>query len=170
MAQQPYMGSGLLFPRLLGRAHSWQLVTGGDGQYQLEIVDASELTFTEHLILKFANKILLPGLMPRREGKYPAKNILHYKNYLENMFCAIQSVTIAAHTRNQTGNISKALLHFTFIVRSFLFYFISHDIKFAFHFVHEIHRFAMSICLFFRLNSSCVTPQNFEKKPINAVF
>jgi hypothetical protein len=28
MAQQPYMGSGLLFPRLLGRAHSWQLVTG----------------------------------------------------------------------------------------------------------------------------------------------
>jgi hypothetical protein len=22
MAQQPYMGSGLLFPRLLGRAHS----------------------------------------------------------------------------------------------------------------------------------------------------
>jgi hypothetical protein len=27
MAQQPYMGSGLLFPRLLGRAHSWQLVT-----------------------------------------------------------------------------------------------------------------------------------------------
>jgi hypothetical protein len=28
MAQQPYMGSGLLFPRLLGRAHSLQLVTG----------------------------------------------------------------------------------------------------------------------------------------------
>jgi hypothetical protein len=28
MAQQPYMGSGLLVPRLLGRAHSWQLVTG----------------------------------------------------------------------------------------------------------------------------------------------
>jgi hypothetical protein len=28
MAQQPYMGSGLLFPMLLGRAHSWQLVTG----------------------------------------------------------------------------------------------------------------------------------------------
>jgi hypothetical protein len=28
MAQQHYMGSGLLFPRLLGRAHSWQLVTG----------------------------------------------------------------------------------------------------------------------------------------------
>jgi hypothetical protein len=28
MAQQPYMGSGLLFPRLLGRANSWQLVTG----------------------------------------------------------------------------------------------------------------------------------------------
>jgi hypothetical protein len=28
MAQQPYMGSGLLFPRILGRAHSWQLVTG----------------------------------------------------------------------------------------------------------------------------------------------
>jgi hypothetical protein len=28
MAQQPYMGSGLLLPRLLGRAHSWQLVTG----------------------------------------------------------------------------------------------------------------------------------------------
>jgi hypothetical protein len=28
MAQQPYMGSGLLFPRLLGRAHSWQLVSG----------------------------------------------------------------------------------------------------------------------------------------------
>jgi hypothetical protein len=28
MAQQPYMGSGLFFPRLLGRAHSWQLVTG----------------------------------------------------------------------------------------------------------------------------------------------
>jgi hypothetical protein len=28
MAQQPYMGPGLLFPRLLGRAHSWQLVTG----------------------------------------------------------------------------------------------------------------------------------------------
>jgi hypothetical protein len=28
MAQQPYMGLGLLFPRLLGRAHSWQLVTG----------------------------------------------------------------------------------------------------------------------------------------------
>jgi hypothetical protein len=27
MAQQPYMGSGLLFPRLLGRAHSKQLVT-----------------------------------------------------------------------------------------------------------------------------------------------
>jgi hypothetical protein len=27
MAQQPYMGLGLLFPRLLGRAHSWQLVT-----------------------------------------------------------------------------------------------------------------------------------------------
>jgi hypothetical protein len=27
MAQQPYMGSGLLFPRLLGRAHSWQLAT-----------------------------------------------------------------------------------------------------------------------------------------------
>jgi hypothetical protein len=24
MAQQPYMGSGLLFPRLLGRAHLWQ--------------------------------------------------------------------------------------------------------------------------------------------------
>jgi hypothetical protein len=28
MAQQPYMGSGLLFPRLVGRAHSWQFVTG----------------------------------------------------------------------------------------------------------------------------------------------
>jgi hypothetical protein len=28
MAQQPYMGSFLLFLRLLGRAHSWQLVTG----------------------------------------------------------------------------------------------------------------------------------------------
>jgi hypothetical protein len=28
MAHQPYMGSGHLFPRLLGRAHSWQLVTG----------------------------------------------------------------------------------------------------------------------------------------------
>jgi hypothetical protein len=28
MAQQPYMGSGLLLPRLLGRAHSLQLVTG----------------------------------------------------------------------------------------------------------------------------------------------
>jgi hypothetical protein len=28
MAQQPYMGSGLLFSRLLSRAHSWQLVTG----------------------------------------------------------------------------------------------------------------------------------------------
>ena len=28
MAQQLYMGSGLLFPRLLGRAHLWQLVTG----------------------------------------------------------------------------------------------------------------------------------------------
>jgi hypothetical protein len=28
MAQQPYMGSGLLFPRLLSRVHSWQLVTG----------------------------------------------------------------------------------------------------------------------------------------------
>jgi hypothetical protein len=28
MAQQPYMGPGLLFPRLLSRAHSWQLVTG----------------------------------------------------------------------------------------------------------------------------------------------
>jgi hypothetical protein len=28
MARQPYMGLGLLFPRLLGRAHSWQLVTG----------------------------------------------------------------------------------------------------------------------------------------------
>jgi hypothetical protein len=28
MAQQPYMGLVLLFPRLLGRAHSWQLVTG----------------------------------------------------------------------------------------------------------------------------------------------
>jgi hypothetical protein len=29
MAQQPYMGSGLLFPKLLGRAHSWQLVVTG---------------------------------------------------------------------------------------------------------------------------------------------
>jgi hypothetical protein len=28
MAQQLYMGLGLLFPRLLGLAHSWQLVTG----------------------------------------------------------------------------------------------------------------------------------------------
>jgi hypothetical protein len=28
MAQQPYMGSGLLFPGFLGCAHSWQLVTG----------------------------------------------------------------------------------------------------------------------------------------------
>jgi hypothetical protein len=28
MAQQPYMGSGLLFPSLLGRVHLWQLVTG----------------------------------------------------------------------------------------------------------------------------------------------
>jgi hypothetical protein len=28
MAQQPYMGSGLLFPCLLSRVHSWQLVTG----------------------------------------------------------------------------------------------------------------------------------------------
>jgi hypothetical protein len=29
MAQQPYMGPGLLLPsRLLSRAHSWQLVTG----------------------------------------------------------------------------------------------------------------------------------------------
>jgi hypothetical protein len=24
MAQQPYMGSGLLFPKLLSRVHSWQ--------------------------------------------------------------------------------------------------------------------------------------------------
>jgi hypothetical protein len=28
MAQQPYMGLGLLFPMLLSRVHSWQLVTG----------------------------------------------------------------------------------------------------------------------------------------------
>jgi hypothetical protein len=28
MAQQPYMGLGLLFSRLLGRAHLWQVVTG----------------------------------------------------------------------------------------------------------------------------------------------
>jgi hypothetical protein len=28
MAQQPYMGPGPLFSRLLSRAHSWQLVTG----------------------------------------------------------------------------------------------------------------------------------------------
>jgi hypothetical protein len=28
MAQQPFMGPGLLFSRLLSRAHSWQLVTG----------------------------------------------------------------------------------------------------------------------------------------------
>jgi hypothetical protein len=28
MAQQPYMGPGLLFSRLLSNAHSWQLVTG----------------------------------------------------------------------------------------------------------------------------------------------
>jgi hypothetical protein len=28
MAQQPYMGPGLLFSRLQSRAHSWQLVTG----------------------------------------------------------------------------------------------------------------------------------------------
>jgi hypothetical protein len=28
LAQQPYMGLGLLLPRLLSHAHSWQLVTG----------------------------------------------------------------------------------------------------------------------------------------------
>jgi hypothetical protein len=62
--------------------------------------------------------------MSRRGGKYPAKNILHHKHYLEytlaqeKIFYAVQNGTIAAHTRNETGNILKDLLHFTFVVRS----------------------------------------------------
>jgi hypothetical protein len=64
--------------------------------------------------------------------KISGQKVLHHKHYLEftlaqeKVFYAIQSVTIAAHTRNEKGNILKDLLHFTLVVRFFVFYFTSY--------------------------------------------
>jgi hypothetical protein len=62
MAQQPYMGSGLLFPMLLGRAHSWQLVTG-----QLAWVRNDHFEFCLRNISIYARKVLLHAVNLRHE-------------------------------------------------------------------------------------------------------